>query len=146
MHDVTVANLDAFEAEAARFALSLLPRTEGATLVTLSGDLGAGKTAFTKALAASLGVNEVLTSPTFVLEKIYALPETASFKRLIHIDAYRLEQGADLAPLGFDESMRDAQNLIVLEWPEKVQDGLPKTAYALTITVLPDGGRHISYV
>ncbi len=145
MTEVTAPNLDAFEAEAARFARALTANQENATLVTLSGDLGAGKTAFTKALAAALGVTDVITSPTFVLEKIYALPEGGAFKRLIHIDAYRLEKGAELAPLGFDESMKNAGNLIVLEWPEKVADSLPKATHALTIGVLPDGGRTISY-
>ncbi|HET9641369.1 MAG TPA: tRNA (adenosine(37)-N6)-threonylcarbamoyltransferase complex ATPase subunit type 1 TsaE, partial [Candidatus Paceibacterota bacterium] len=62
-----------FEEEAARFVRALRPN-EQATLVTLSGELGAGKTAFTKAAARALGITETVTSPTFVLEKIYLLP------------------------------------------------------------------------
>lgn len=116
----------------------------GATLVTLSGELGAGKTAFTKAAAKALGVEEIITSPTFVLEKIYLLGEQP-FKRLIHIDAYRLEKGADLAPLGFDELMQDAGNLILLEWPEKVDDVLPAATVRISLTVNPDGSRIIFY-
>ena len=99
--------------EAARFVGSLAPTVRGATLVTLKGELGAGKTTFTKAVAKALGVKEIVNSPTFVLEKIYLL-DGQPFKRLIHIDAYRLSKGSDLAPLGFDELMKNADNLIVL--------------------------------
>ncbi|HCR52471.1 TPA: tRNA (adenosine(37)-N6)-threonylcarbamoyltransferase complex ATPase subunit type 1 TsaE [Candidatus Kaiserbacteria bacterium] len=139
-----VHTLAEFDAEAARFAASLIPG-EGATFITLSGELGAGKTAFAKAVALSLGVKDVVTSPTFVLEKVYQLPEGKPFQRLIHIDAYRLEKGADLAPLNFDELMRDRGNLVFLEWPEKVADALPKAAARIMLTTRPDGSRILSY-
>src|SRR3989338_11057767 len=87
-----LTTLTELEAEAARFVGSLTPREEGATLVTLAGELGAGKTAFTQAVAKALGVEESVTSPTFVLEKIYGLTKSV-FERLIHIDAYRLQKG-----------------------------------------------------
>lgn len=142
----TAADLEAFQREAEEFARALRPRAQGsATLITLSGELGAGKTAFAKALAKALGIAEVVNSPTFVLEKIYTLPDDQHFKRLIHIDAYRLETGADLTPLGFAELMRDAHNLIVLEWPEKVSGALPEPAARISLTALPDGSRDISY-
>lgn len=140
-----VTTLAEFEAEATRFAGSLRPQEQGATLVTLSGELGAGKTAFTKAVAHTLGVESVVTSPTFVLEKIYQLPSTQAFGRLVHIDAYRLEAGKDLKALGFDEVLQDASNLILLEWPEMVADALPASAVSITLKVIPSGGRNISY-
>lgn len=140
--------LKAFEAEAERFARTVAPAEFGATLVTLSGELGAGKTAFTKVVARTLGVDEVITSPTFVIEKIYQLPtpqSDAGFARLVHIDAYRLESGADLVPLGFDEIMRDLRTLILLEWPERVADMLPAPEVQITIAVNDDGSRTITY-
>lgn len=143
--DRTVATLEAFEAEAAHFAHSLAPRAKGATLVTLSGELGAGKTAFVKAAARAFGIDETVTSPTFVLEKIYLLPEGQAFRRLVHIDAYRLELGRELAPLGFDELMRDTDALVMLEWPEKVSDALPGGALRIRIVPNADGSRLISY-
>ena len=142
----TIRTLSEFEAEAARFADLLVPAAGGATLITLSGELGAGKTAFTKAVAKTLGVEDIVNSPTFVLEKIYKLgSSTSKFVRLIHIDAYRLEKGSDLAPLGFDELMQDTENLILLEWPEKVADALPIPAVNIALTVQSDGSRIISY-
>ena len=131
-------------AEASRFAKTLTPSPKTATLVTLSGELGAGKTAFTKAVAQALDIEETVTSPTFVLEKIYSL-QHAAFARLIHIDAYRLESGSELTPLGFGEVLQDPTNLILLEWPEKVSDALPKPAIHITLAVKADGLRTISY-
>ena len=139
-----LTTLTELEAEAARFVGSLTPREEGATPVTLAGELGAGKTAFTQAVAKALGVEESVTSPTFVLEKIYGLTKSV-FERLIHIDAYRLEKGSDLAPLGFDELMQETGNLILLEWPERVADALPDPAAKISIVVHTDDSRAISY-
>ena len=119
-----IRTIEELEKEARTLVDRLSPQSDSATLVTLSGDLGAGKTAFTKALAKALGIEESVTSPTFVLEKIYALPEGKAFQRLIHIDAYRLGSSAELPALGFDELMNDSANLVVLEWPESVADAL----------------------
>ena len=92
-----------------------------ATIVGLSGHLGAGKTAFVKAVAKELGIKEVVTSPTFVLMKIYGVEVgPLQHKKLIHIDAYRLERSEDLAALEFDKLATDKNNLIMVEWPEKV--------------------------
>jgi len=154
----TVATLGELDAEAARFLRDLAPHEAGATLITLSGELGAGKTAFVKAVAQVLGVGEMVTSPTFVLEKIYSvkplrdhgagdLPRATvgGFTRLVHIDAYRLEAGADVASLGFDELMKDSGNLILLEWPERVADALPPVTATLTLSANPNGSHTISY-
>ncbi len=144
-----IRNLTELETEAWRFAGSFAPQKEGATLVTLSGELGAGKTAFTQEVARALGIEDTVTSPTFVLEKIYALPKLghpmSKFERLVHIDAYRLESGKELIPLGFDELMEDAGNLILLEWPEKVADMLPEPSVRILMKALPDGSHSISY-
>jgi tRNA threonylcarbamoyladenosine biosynthesis protein TsaE len=141
-----LVDLAALQDEAVRFAGTLTPAEASATLVTLSGELGAGKTSFTQGVASALGISEAVTSPTFVLEKIYELPEDASrgFKRLVHIDAYRLESGRALPPLGFDELMQDKHNLILLEWPEQVADGLPTAHTRITLEVA-DTGRNVSY-
>jgi tRNA threonylcarbamoyladenosine biosynthesis protein TsaE len=139
--------IESLATEAGEFAARLSPQGSQATLVTLSGELGAGKTSFTQALARTLGVTEHVTSPTFVLEKIYELPRETGrgFGRLVHVDAYRLEGGEALNPLGFDGIMQEAGNLVVLEWPERVADALPTAAHAITLAVLPDNARSIMY-
>jgi tRNA threonylcarbamoyladenosine biosynthesis protein TsaE len=143
--DKVIHDLAELADEASSFVTSLIPRTRGATLVTLSGELGAGKTAFTKAIAAAFGVKETVTSPTFVLEKLYPLPSSAQFKRLVHVDAYRLEEGDSLGVLGFEALMQDAATLIVLEWPEKVGDALPFPAVRILLVAHEDGSRTITY-
>ena len=105
-----------------------------ALVVGLSGHLGAGKTAFTKAVAELLGVAEEVTSPTFVIMKVYVLKsETQNskyqtdakivetpWKRLVHIDAYRLERREELGALDWEKLVADKNNLILMEWPENV--------------------------
>lgn len=141
-----LADLSALESEAQAFAAELRASADGATLITLSGELGAGKTAFTQALARALGVTDDVTSPTFVLEKVYAVPEAShGFVRLVHIDAYRLNSAPELAPLGFAEVMREPSNLVVLEWPERVADGLPPATHTITLTVCADTARELIY-
>ena len=103
----------------------LKPRTDGATVVGLYGDLGSGKTAFTQAVAETLGVLYTVVSPTFVIEKIYEL-EFKKFTHLIHIDAYRLENSSELLHLGWQEIISDPGNLVIVEWPERVKDIMPE--------------------
>lgn len=141
----TLHTLDDLSEEAQALAARLSPKETGATLLTLSGELGAGKTSFTQALARAYGIEEPVTSPTFVLEKIYQLPPGQSFTRLAHIDAYRLMGGAELGPLGFAELMNDPATLVVLEWPEMVMEGLPRADVAIQLAVLPDESRTITY-
>ena len=126
-----IIGLEAMQGEAARFVATLKPQSV-ATVVTLSGDLGAGKTTFVQGVAKALGVEETVTSPTFVLEKIYELRER-SYKRLIHIDACRLENAHELQALGWREILSDPSNLILLEWPERVADIIPDSAIRIIV-------------
>jgi len=142
-----LGNLEELEQEAASFVDILSPKQDGATLVTLSGELGAGKTTFVQSIARVLGITDTVTSPTFVIEKVYQLPNTSSrgFHKLIHIDAYRLKSGSELSNIGFDELLTENTNLIFLEWPERVSDVLPKAEYEITLAVTEENTRTLSY-
>jgi tRNA threonylcarbamoyladenosine biosynthesis protein TsaE len=140
----TIPTIEALAQEAQHLIGTLTPKPERATLITLSGELGAGKTAFTKAIAAALGIEETVTSPTFVLEKIYDLP-TSAFKKLIHIDAYRLTSGSELDALGFNEVLKDSHSLVILEWPERVADALPLADISIHIIPHTNGSRTFTY-
>ena len=139
-----VRDSDGMEAEAARFVAGLSPRPDGATVITLSGDLGAGKTAFVKGIAKALAVREHVTSPTFVILKIYDLQRQA-FRRLVHIDAYRLKGAHHLKVLGWDALVRDPGNLICLEWPEQAGDAIPAGALRIFLRYSGEHERAISY-
>ncbi|MDZ7726525.1 MAG: tRNA (adenosine(37)-N6)-threonylcarbamoyltransferase complex ATPase subunit type 1 TsaE [Candidatus Campbellbacteria bacterium] len=92
---------------------------EEATILLLSGGLGAGKTTFAQALARTLGVKDRVVSPTFVIQKEYST-EHEYFHNLVHIDAYRLGSLSDLELLGWHEILKNPNTIVVLEWPERV--------------------------
>lgn len=101
-------------------------REDKALLVFFQGDLGAGKTTATKVIARMLGIEEDITSPTFVILKRYSIPQTEKsldFENLVHIDAYRLKGFSELEKIKFDEYRSNPKNIIILEWPEMVEDG-----------------------
>lgn len=98
---------------------------EGALVLALHGQLGAGKTTFVQNLARVLGVEEVVTSPTFVIQKNYQLPNEKG--KLMHIDAYRIEQIDELKVLGFEALLTENNTIICIEWAERVVDILPPT-------------------
>lgn len=138
-----VKGTDGMLHEAARFVRGLAPRENNATVVTLSGDLGAGKTAFVKGAARALGVTEHVTSPTFVIMKMYPLQGT--FKRLVHIDAYRLKGEHHLKVLGWEELCADSGNLIFVEWPEQAPGAMPEHAIRIALRYTGDDEREILY-
>jgi tRNA threonylcarbamoyladenosine biosynthesis protein TsaE len=112
---------------AKEFVNSLKPNSHKATIVALQGDLGSGKTAFVQGMAQALGITGSVLSPTFVLQKIYSL-ENKKFKHLIHIDAYRMESVHELNHIGWHELIKDPENLVCIEWPERVKEEIPRDA------------------
>ena len=145
----TVKDLTELENLAGDF-LKKLKKGKKATILALSGDLGSGKTAFTQMIARKLGLRAKVTSPTFVLQKKYKLPPSgskellASYKQLIHIDAYRLNAGRDLLALDWAEIAADPDNLIVVEWPEIVKDIIPDDCQRLNFKFIDDQTREVT--
>ncbi len=95
-----------------------------ATVVTLSGDLGAGKTTLTQGIAREFGIKEKVVSPTFVIIKKYKI-KNPKWETLVHIDAYRLEKNEEMLNLGWQEIIQNPKNLVFLEWPEKISKIIP---------------------
>lgn len=122
MTEVLSTSLADTQAVASDLLAKLKPGASRATVLGLYGDLGSGKTTFTQALGRLLGLTEPMTSPTFVIEKLYQLPEGQKYKQLVHIDAYRLESGGELAKLNFAQLAADPGNLILVEWADRVAD------------------------
>lgn len=110
-----------------RSVLARLPNSNErtiASIITLSGELGAGKTTFTKALARVLGVTDTVQSPTYVLMKSYPIA-FEGFTTLVHIDAYRLEKPEEFMALKPDSFLNNKDTLVVVEWPERLEGVLP---------------------
>src|SRR3989344_5363505 len=123
----------------AREVLAGLKIGKKATVIALSGLLGAGKTTF----ARGLGVREKIQSPTFVLVKEYKIP--TSFKRFYHLDCYRLESRKEAATLGLKEILADPHNLVLIEWAEKIKKTLPKKIITVRLSARNEKTRNISF-
>ena len=123
-----IASPDEMEALGARLAASL----RAGDLVALNGELGAGKTTFTRGLGAALGVRGAVTSPTFVLARTHPRVDGPP---LVHVDAYRLGSAAELDDLDIDF----ANSIVVVEWGEGLLDGITDDWLQLDI-VRPVGG------
>ena len=117
-----------------------------AALVYLSGDLGAGKTTLTQAIAQELGVTSPVQSPTYVLMRSYQT-NNEGFSTLVHIDAYRLETPEHFNVLEPEKLFTNEQALILVEWPEKALGILPQPTMAITLAHVPGNAdtRTISY-
>lgn len=116
--NIQLEHIDSFAKE---ILAKISKKSDTAYVVFLSGDLGSGKTTTTKSIAKELGIQEDITSPTFVILKRYEI-QNGEFKNLIHIDAYRLKNFDELKRIKIEEYIKDAENLILIEWPEMVED------------------------
>ena len=124
---------------------------ESAVVVALNGQLGSGKTTFVQFVAKLLGVQGNITSPTFVVMKNYPLDvkkgdrKGGQFRKLMHIDASRLEKGNDLAALEFEDIVADPGNIVLIEWAENVKEGLPKNIKKIDFEYINEKERKISF-
>lgn len=109
-------------------------------VICLSGNLGAGKTAFTRGIAAGWGAQELVTSPTFTL--VHEHRRAQDDLVLYHIDCYRLEKPAEAWQIGMDDLFYN-DDPVVIEWPEHIQGALPADRLWITFTILDDTWRQI---
>jgi tRNA threonylcarbamoyladenosine biosynthesis protein TsaE len=120
-------------------AQKLAQQAKPGDVFTLSGDLGAGKTAFARCFVQALcGAGTNVGSPTFNLLQTYPLPGEAH--EVWHYDLYRIEHRSALIELGLDEALR---HITLIEWPDRLGDDAMPIAVALTFTLLPDGTRTV---
>lgn len=108
----------------------------GNDVVTLNGDLGAGKTTMTKAIAEEIGVDEPITSPTFTIVQEYEdgrLP-------LYHFDVYRIADPEEMYYIGFDEYLSKG-GIVIIEWAGIINDVLPRERLDIELHYSDDGGR-----
>jgi len=115
---------------------------EHAVVIALEGELGAGKTTFVQKFARACGITEPVLSPTFVILKRYTLHD--SRYTLVHIDAYRLENTHELEKLGIHDLIADKNNIIFIEWAERVADILPKEHIKIKFSHVNETTRKIS--
>lgn len=114
---------------AEEFAKLLKLRKNGALVLALSGELGAGKTRFVQGLARGLGISKNITSPTFVISKEYRLrSKKTPFHFFYHLDFYRLSTREDLLGVDFEDTLSKPVALVAIEWAERIKSAIPKDA------------------
>lgn len=112
-----------------QLANDILAEAQSPGVITLQGDLGAGKTTLVKAFCAVAGIHETVSSPTFTIVNVYHDDQGAI---LYHIDLYRVEKESDVAALGLEEILYSGSWCFV-EWPEIISDILPENFISLKI-------------
>ena len=126
-------------AETERVAFSLARSIPYGKVIAMFGDLGAGKTAFTRGFAKGMGINADVSSPTFALVNEYR----GEGKTLYHFDMYRISGWDDLYSTGYFDYLDEGASLII-EWSEKIMNELPKKTIILRLTPEEDGSRTIT--
>lgn len=124
------------------------------SVVAFYGKMGAGKTTFIKALCEELGVEDVITSPTFAIVNEYTIEERGERKDesglmhsgqpVYHFDFYRIKRLEEVYDMGYEDYFYSG-NLCLIEWPELIEEILPDEAIRVTIAEQPDGSRSLSW-
>ncbi|MCR5680382.1 MAG: tRNA (adenosine(37)-N6)-threonylcarbamoyltransferase complex ATPase subunit type 1 TsaE [Prevotella sp.] len=122
--------------EAARQFISQMGHS---TVFAFYGKMGAGKTTFIKAVCQELGVDDVITSPTFAIVNEYGTPDGP----LYHFDFYRIKKLEEVYDMGYEEYFYSGA-LCFIEWPELIEELLPGDALCISIEELPDGSRLVT--
>ena len=135
--EIKIQNLDTIR-EAARKFIRLIGERR---VIAFYGKMGSGKTTFIKALCEELGVNDVITSPTFAIVNDY----TANEESIYHFDFYRIKKLEEVYDMGFEEYLYSG-NYCFIEWPELVEPLLPDDTLRVSISEQPDGSRLITMI
>ena len=122
-------------------AAQFVQAMHGATVFAFYGKMGAGKTTFIKALCEELGVEDVITSPTFALVNEYT---SGSGDPIYHFDFYRIKKIDEVYDMGYEDYFYGG-NLCFLEWPELIEDLLPEDVTKVHIVTEEDGSRTITF-
>ncbi len=121
---------------------ALKTKKDKALVIKLEGDLGSGKTSFTQGFAQGLKIKEKILSPTFVLMKKFDIINK-NFKRFYHIDCYRINNYQEILNLNFKEIVDNSENIVIIEWPEKIKRILPKDCLTVKFNFIDEKKREI---
>jgi tRNA threonylcarbamoyladenosine biosynthesis protein TsaE len=119
---------------------------KGGEVLALYGDLGSGKTTFVQGLAKGLGIDRPIISPTFIIMRTYQVRisnQESRIKELYHLDLYRIESEKDVQSLGLLELSGQRENVVAIEWPDKIENLLPEKRINMYFKYLGDDTREI---
>lgn len=114
-------------------------------IFALVGNLGSGKTTFLKGFARGLGIKEKILSPTFIIIKRFKInKKLGHFKNFYHVDCYRIKKSKEILNLGFKEIISNHQNIVAIEWAEKIKKILPKDTIWIFLKFINKNKRKIT--
>jgi tRNA threonylcarbamoyladenosine biosynthesis protein TsaE len=133
--------------ETQQLGRDLAKTLKGGEVLALHGDLGSGKTTFMQGLAEGLGVKRRIISPTFIIMRTYdtASEHSKDIKNLYHVDLYRIESERDVEGLGLLELLGERENIVAIEWPDKIENLLPENRIDIYFEYLEDDNRSIRF-
>ena len=134
---ITIDSLDNIRAAAREFIKNM----GNSHVFAFYGKMGAGKTTFIKAICEELGVEDVITSPTFAIVNDYTAGDG---RHIYHFDFYRIKKLDEVYDMGYEDYF-DSDSLCFLEWPELIEELLPSDAVKVTITQQDDGTRVVEF-
>jgi tRNA threonylcarbamoyladenosine biosynthesis protein TsaE len=114
-----------------------------ALIISLKGDLGAGKTTFMQGFASGLKIKGDILSPTFIIFNRYPL-KVDGFKNLYHFDCYRIEREEEILNLEFKDIISNKENIVCIEWPENIKKFIPENIIFVEIEILEGDERKIT--
>jgi len=124
---LTMKYLSTSEKQTFNLGQKLAKTLKGGEVLALTGELGAGKTVLIKGIAAGLGIKKIITSPTFVLMKVYPITNyRLPITKLVHIDCYRTTNPQEIADIGATEYFGRPEAITVIEWADKIKKILPR--------------------
>jgi len=140
MDNISQKIISRSEKETENFAVQLAQSLRPGTVITLEGDLGAGKTVFARGFARGLGITDPVSSPTYTIVQEYPLPQTG---RLYHMDLYRIDSASAALAFGVDEFFDDNNAYSLVEWPKRAGELIPEKAVQVFIRHLNETEREI---
>lgn len=130
--------------ETNKLAKQLATKIKAGAVIALYGDLGAGKTTFTRFLTQAIGISARVQSPTFVIARKYQPQHTRSaIKKINHLDLYRLSSESELKDLDLNQFFDDLSAITIIEWPELAEKQLPKKSIKIRFEYVDENSRKI---
>ena len=158
LSSITVSSVEEMHSFASDVASAFVKKAEAPVVFGLRGDLGSGKTTFAQGFAKALGIQEKVLSPTFLIIKKYEIRNTKSetnskfeirnskFSALYHIDCYRLRGRKEIEELGWNDIISNPKHIVLVEWPERIQEVMPKNTIFIEFESVSEDVRRVSVI
>lgn len=131
--------------ETKKIAADFAKKLRGGEIITLEGELGAGKTTFVQGLADALGAEGPVRSPSFTIMNLYRIP-SGPIREIVHLDCYRLKHPEEIRNLGLEDWLGKKDTVVLIEWPDTVPTIIWKPTHLLRFAFGPGNERVIETI